>query len=153
MSVHRNTRFQIQECQTLLYSLSIITHSYWLPSFHTHCFNIHLLSSSSISNFLNMLWNNFFFFFCSPKIIITFLLLSFLESITICSQNKRNKPIRMHCLFHISLSCAVHYSDFLYFIFYLHILSPKADIWSSYTVFSIYLGSSKHETKNNSRHN
>lgn len=62
MSVHRNTRFQIEECQTLLYSLSIITHSYWLPSFHTHCFNIHLLSSSSISNFLNMLWNNFFFF-------------------------------------------------------------------------------------------
>lgn len=105
MSVHRNTRFQIQDCQTLLYSLSIITHSYWLPSFHTHCFNIHLLSSSSISNFLNMLWNNLFFF-CSTKIIITFLLLSFLESITICSQNKRNKPIRMHCLFHISLSCS-----------------------------------------------
>lgn len=152
MSVHKNTRFQIQDSQTLLYSLSIITHSYWLLSFHTHCSNIHLLSSSSISNFLNMLRNNFFLF-CSLKIIITFLLLSFLESITICSQNKRNKPIRMHCLFHISLSCAVHYSDFLYFVFYLHILSPKADIWSSYTMFSIYLASSKHETKNNSRHN
>ena len=46
----------------LYFTLSIITHSYWLLSFHTHCFNIHLLSSSSIRNFLNMLRNNFFFF-------------------------------------------------------------------------------------------